>query len=184
MTDFSSPTYLTRRIGPTDPTCDFRCGKHPLDDYFRRHALTNDQGGIGLAYVKEASVVDLEKGLPTIIGFYTLSMASAVSANVSSVLAKKLPRYPMPVALIGRLAVDERARGQRLGEALLLDALLRVVTAAEIIGCLGIVVDAKDEAAENFYLKYDFVTVDFSSWPHRMFLPISVAREAFTTEGM
>ena len=53
----------------------------------------------------------------------------------------------MPVARIGRLAVDERARGRRLGESLLIDALHRVVVAAETIGCLGILVDAKDEAA-------------------------------------
>lgn len=85
----------------------------------------------------------------------------------------------MPVALIGRLAVDERARGRRLGEAIVLDALLRVITAAEIIGCLGVIVDAKDEDAERFYVKYDFVTVDATSWPHRMFVPIDVARAAF-----
>ena len=46
MTEPASPTYLTRRIGPADPACGFRCGKHPLDDYFRRHALPNDQGNI------------------------------------------------------------------------------------------------------------------------------------------
>jgi hypothetical protein len=55
----------------------------------------------------------------------------------------------------------------RLGELLLIDALQRVVDAAEIIGCLGVIVDAKDEAAEAFYEKYDFVTVDAASWPRR-----------------
>ena len=179
MTEPASATYVTRRIGPADPACGFRCGKHPLDDYFRRHALPNDQGNIGLAYVVEATGDDVAAGLPAVIGFYTLSMAAAVSTDVASVVAKKLPRYPMPVALIGRLAVDERARGRRLGEALLLDAMLRVVTAAEIIGCLGVIVDAKDDDAERFYRRYDFVTVDASSWPRRMFLPIQVARAAF-----
>lgn len=182
MTEPASLTYLTRRIGPTDPACGFRCGKHPLDDYFRRHALPNDQENVGLAYVVDASPDDVAAGLPEVIGFYTLSMATAVSADVGSVIAKKLPRYPMPVALIGRLAVDERARGCRLGEALLLDALLRVITAAEIIGCLGTIVDAKDEDAERFYEKYDFVTVAASSWPRRMFLPIEVARAAFAED--
>ena len=85
----------------------------------------------------------------------------------------------MPVALIGRLAVDERARGRHLGEALILDALQRAVAAAEIIACLGGIVDAKDAAAEGFYAHYDFVTVDDSSWPRRMFLPLEVARVAF-----
>lgn len=110
MTEPATPTYLTRRIGPADPACGFRCGKHPFDDYFRRHALPNDQGNIGLAYVVDASPDDIAAGLPTII------------------------------------------------------------------------VDAKDEDAERFYEKYDFVTVDASSWPHRMFLPIDVARAAFRDE--
>ena len=81
-----------------------------------------------------------------------------VSADIASAVSTKLPRYPMPAALIGRLAVDERARGRRLGEQLLIDALRRVVDAAETIGCLGVIVDAKDEEAEAFYSKYDFVT--------------------------
>jgi hypothetical protein len=62
---------------------------------------------------------------------------------------------------------------------LLLDALRRVVDAAGIVGCTGIVVDAKDDDAERFYAKYDFVTVNADVWPHRMFLPLATARSAF-----
>jgi predicted GNAT family N-acyltransferase len=109
-----------------------------------------------------------------------LSMATVASADIASAASKTLPKYPMPVALIGRLAVDHRARGRRLGEQLLIDALHRVVDAAEIICCLGIIVDAKDEDAERFYTKYDFVTVAAVAWPHRMFLRIEVARAAFS----
>jgi GNAT superfamily N-acetyltransferase len=173
---------MTRRIGPGDPACGFRCGKHPLDDYFARHALPNDQAGVGRAYVLEASPEDTGRGLPAVLGFYTLSMATVVSADIASAVSKKLPRYPVPAALIGRLAIDERARGRRLGEQLLIDALRRVVSAAETIGCLGVVVDAKDEDAETFYSKYDFVTIAAAGWPRRMFLPIDVARAAFAQE--
>lgn len=175
----SEPSYRTRPIGPADPTSDFRSGTHPLDDYFRRHALTNDQGDVGRAYVLDASAEDVAAGLPRVLGFYTLSMASVASQDAASVIAKRLPRYPMPVALIGRLAVDERARGRGLGEALLLDALKRVIEASRLIACLGVIVDAKDATAEGFYAKYDFVTVDDASWPHRLFLPTHVARAAF-----
>jgi GNAT superfamily N-acetyltransferase len=173
-----SPGRSTRRIADADLSCGFRSGVHSLDDYFHRHALPNDQAGIGRAYVLEARAEEIAAGLPTVVGFYTLSMAAVVS-GLGSVTGQKLPRYPMPVALIGRLAVDERARGRRLGEALLLDALERVVSASEIIGCLGIIVDAKDEDAARFYEKYDFVTLVASEWPRRMFLPIQVARAAF-----
>ena len=103
----------------------------------------------------------------------------AESEQVAVVLQTKIPKYPMPVALIGRLALDERAHGRRLGERLLMDALHRVVDAADLLGCTGIIVDAKDEDAERFYAKYDFTTVAAEVWPRRMFLPIGTARAAF-----
>ena len=53
------------------------------------------------------------------------------------------------------------------------------VDAADILGCMGIIVDAKDEDAERFYAKYDFVTISAEAWPHRMFLAIGTARAAF-----
>lgn len=87
---------MTRRIGPGDPACGFRCGKHALDDYFARHALPNDQAGIGRAYVLEASPEDTDRGLPAVLGFYTLSMAMVVSADMASVVSRSCPatRYP------------------------------------------------------------------------------------------
>ena len=98
-----------------------------------------------------------DAALPTVLGFYTLSMASVPSADVAKAVGAKLPRYPMPVALIGRLAVDRRAQGRRFGEALLVDALRRVVDAASLVACIGIVVDAKNESAARFYERYDFL---------------------------
>ena len=106
-------------------------------------------------------------------------MGLVESSDASRALAKKLPRYPMPVALIGRLAVDRRAQGRRLGEKLLVDALRRVVDASGLLGCIGVVVDAKDESAERFYTNYGFVVVGSQSWPRRMFLPLVAAKAAF-----
>lgn len=171
MTDPAAP-YITTAIEPADGVSDFSCGKHPLDDYFKRHALANHLAGISRAYVLRRA--------PRVLGFYTLSMALVESAQVAPVLATKLPKYPMPVALIGRLAVDSRERGQRLGEALLIDALRRIVDAASVVGCVGIIVDAKDEDAERFYAKYDFVTVTDDRWPRRMFLALETAKTALS----
>ncbi|HEX7839168.1 MAG TPA: GNAT family N-acetyltransferase, partial [Kofleriaceae bacterium] len=148
------------------------------DDYFKRHAVSNDRAGISRAYVLRRQENDPPE-LPRVLGFYTLSMALAESAPIAAVLGAKLPRYPMPVALIGRLAIDARAQGRRLGETLLIDALRRVVDAAGLVGCTGIIVDAKDEAAERFYAKYDFATISAEAWPHRMFLPLATAKSAF-----
>ncbi|HWO25073.1 MAG TPA: GNAT family N-acetyltransferase [Kofleriaceae bacterium] len=170
--------YFATQIEPEDAASGFTCGKHPLDDYFKRHAVPNDRAGISRAYVLRRREHDPPE-LPTVLGFYTLSMALAESAPIAKVLAARLPKYPMPVALIGRLAIDARAQGRRLGETLLLDALRRIVDAAGIVGCTGIIVDAKDEAAERFYAKYDFVTVSEEPWPRRMFLPLATAKAAF-----
>jgi hypothetical protein len=169
------PTYVTSPIDEADAKSGFSCGQHALDDYFARHALANDRRGVGRAFVLRRAPPEAEE-LPAVLGFYTLSMANAESAQVAAVLKEKLPRYPMPVALIGRLA---RAQGRRLGEKLLLDALHRVVDAARLVACTGIIVDAKDENAEKFYAKYDFVTVAGENWPHRMFLPLGTAQAAF-----
>jgi GNAT superfamily N-acetyltransferase len=170
--------YDTSPIEPADAKAGFSCGEHALDEYFARHAVANDGRGIGRAYVLRRTPGE-DGALPAILGFYTLSMASVESAQVSGVLERKLPKYPMPVALIGRLAIDHRAQGRRLGEKLLMDALRRVVDAANLVGCVGIIVDAKGDAAERFYAKYDFATVTSDGWPRRMFLPIGTARAAF-----
>jgi hypothetical protein len=95
-----------------------------MDDYFRRHAAANDVLGIGRAYVLRRAP-DQDPSLPVVLGYYTLSMALVASADIAESLERKLPKYPLPVALIGRLAVDERARDRRLGELLLIDALRR-----------------------------------------------------------
>lgn len=177
MTQQSSP-YDTAPIEPADTGAGFSSGKHPLDDYFARHAIANDATGVGRAYVLRRGPDD-DAALPDILGVYTLSMASVESAQVSEVLKRKLPKYPMPVALIGRLAVDQRAQRRGLGERLLMDALRRVLDAANLVGCLGIIVDAKDEAAQGFYERYDFATVTSADWPRRMFLALGTARAAF-----
>ena len=175
------PAYKTSRIEDADAKSGFSCGKHALDDYFARHAVANDRAGIGRAYVLRRAADDLPE-LPSVLGFYTLSMAAAESAQLAPALQAKLPKYPMPVALIGRLAIDRRATRRGLGEALLMDALRRVVDVASVLGCVGVVVDAKDEGAERFYTKYDFVTVTAEAWPRRMFLPITTAQAAFVDE--
>jgi predicted GNAT family N-acyltransferase len=69
---------------------------------------------------------------------------------------ENLPHHPVPVALVGRLAVDNTARGERLGETLLIHALRSAQRAAKIVGIYAVVVDALDESARSFYLKFGF----------------------------
>lgn len=177
----SETRYLTTAITPEDTAAGFSSGVHPLDDYFRRHALSNSTQGVGRVYVLRPNPSEAAD-LPSVIGFYTLSMAQLESSLAGPIIQQSMPRYPMPVALIGRLAVDRRARGLGMGEQLLLDALQRIVDASSLLGCIGIIVDAKNEDAERFYAKYDFVSLPPPSWPRRMFLPIGTARDALESE--
>lgn len=109
-----------------------------------------------------------------------MSMADVEASDIAAALGSSLPRYPLPVALIGRLAVDKRAQGRGIGEALLVDALRNVLDAANLVGCMGVVVDAKDERAEAFYARYGFAPLATGPWPRRMFLPITTVRDSFT----
>jgi GNAT superfamily N-acetyltransferase len=84
----------------------------------------------------------------------------------------------MPVALLGRLAAHRKAQGQGVGKRLLRDALHRVADVSGQIGCLGVVVDAKDEVAEGFYARFGFVTLPGVAWPRRMFLSMETLRAA------
>lgn len=172
--------YITTRIEEADAKSRFSCGKNPLDHYFRRYAFSNDRNGIARAYVFRRTLEDPDT-FPRVLGFYTLSMASLPPALVPS--NKSLPPYPVPVALIGRFATDKRVQRKGLGEKLLFDAFERVidlVDAENSVGCFGVIVDAKDEQAEQFYAKYDFITVsvDGETGARKMLLPVKDLRPA------
>jgi predicted N-acetyltransferase YhbS len=95
---------------------------------------------------------------------------------------KKLPRYgQLPVTLLGRLAVDRTAKGQGVGEFLLIDALRRCLEAAQQIGAMAVIVDAKDPQAESFYRHFDFLP--FQVTPLRLFLPLRQIAQLFSEPG-
>jgi ribosomal protein S18 acetylase RimI-like enzyme len=112
-----------------------------------------------------------------VVGFYSLSALSLSLDNLPAEVAQKLPRYPaVPAALIGRLARDERVRGQGIGELLLADAIQRILAAGRSIAVFAIVVDAKDERAVDFYQAFGFRV--FPLHPRRLFLLTSTAAAA------
>jgi len=165
-------------LAESDVASGFRSGVAALDEYFSKHAWSNDRRGVGKTFVLKAAAVSVET-LPPVVGYYTLSMAVAEPASLPKKAARGLPAYSIPVALIGRLAVDERARGQGYGARLLRDALIRIVTVAVQVGCFGVVVDAKDAAAVSFYEKYGFVAIGSGGFPRRMFIAMKTVMKAF-----
>jgi ribosomal protein S18 acetylase RimI-like enzyme len=105
-----------------------------------------------------------------IAGYYTLSAASFARQQLPEAVAKRLPHYPVPAAILGRLAVDLRYQGRGLGELMLADAIKRVLRASETLAVHAIVVDAKNDRAKAFYERYGFVA--FVDAPDRLSLPL------------
>jgi GNAT superfamily N-acetyltransferase len=148
----------------------FSCGVVALDDWFRSRAGQDERRNVARVFV----AIDDRFG---IVGFYSLSSFTLAIADLPPDHAKRLPRYDrIPAALIGRLARDERVRGEGVGELLLADAVRRVLEAARSLAVFAIVVDAKDEPSAAFYRAFGFS--HFPSSPLRLFVPASEAAEA------
>lgn len=126
----------------------FTCGSPPLDRYFHEQVSQDVKRRIASCFV----AIDAQE---QIAGFYTLAATSVAFDKLPAQRAKKLPRYPVvPAVLLGRLAVAQICQGQRLGMALLADAVMRS-TRSDVAAHL-MVVDAKDEAAVRFYEHFGF----------------------------
>jgi predicted GNAT family N-acyltransferase len=105
-----------------------------------------------------------------VLGYYTLSSYTVDVTVLDEAFAKKLPRYPvLPATLLGRLAVDHRQKGKRLGELLLVDALKKSLDAAMHVSSLAVVAEALDDQALSFYLKYGFQ--QFRQEPRKLYFP-------------
>ncbi len=126
----------------------FDCGREELNRYLLRYAAQNQQAGAAQTYVGLAG--------ETVVGFHTLAVGHVTREEAPERLTKGLARHPVPIMLLARLAVDHRWQGQEVGKALLRDAMLRTLQAADIAGIRALAVHAKDEAARNFYEKFDF----------------------------
>jgi ribosomal protein S18 acetylase RimI-like enzyme len=150
---------------------DFDCGEPALNNFLQRLARQQAQRDFNRTYVA------VSDGDPRVRGFYALSSASIDFEHWPAGL--HLPRYPVPVARIGRLAVAVREQGNRIGEALLRHAMHLGASLAEQIGLHAMVVDAKDEAAVAFYMRYGFQR--FPDQALRLFLPTQVIRRALAT---
>ncbi len=146
----------------------FDCGVPELNDYLRRQAAQDTRRGVSRVYVAR------ERGASRVLGYYTLSAASFGKKSLPEKEAKKLPHYPIPAALLGRLAADRSQQGQGLGKYLLFDALHRVLQAAETLAVYALVVDAKNNDARAFYERYGFLR--FQDTPSRLFIPIETLR--------
>lgn len=147
---------------------DFDCGEPALNIFLQRLARQQSDRDFNRSYVADVP------GEPRIYGFYAVSAAAVNFENFPTVL--KLPRYPVPVARIGRLAVDQRSQGTGVGTALLQHAMDLAALLSQQIGLHALFVETKNEAAAAFYLRYGFER--FPDHPLNLFLTTDLIRRA------
>ena len=131
------------------PVEDFDCGQEELNRFLQRFAWQNQQAGASQTYVGLVG--------QAIAGFYTLAVGHVTYGDAPRWLTKGLARHPIPIMLLARLGTDRRRQKQGVGKALLKDAMLRTLQAADIAGIRALAVHAKDEDARQFYQHFDFV---------------------------
>jgi GNAT superfamily N-acetyltransferase len=145
MPEFSS----VETLGKHHDLSHFDCGRHEsLNAWLRKYALQNQANDSARTYVVHCANV--------VVGYYTISAGSVSKAGATARAAQGLANHPVPISLIGRLAIDKTVQGQGLGKALLKDALLRVERAADILGIRAVLVHAIDQEARAFYERFDF----------------------------
>lgn len=159
-------TYCIRPRDADAQTAGFACGEKALDEYLQRYASQDIKRGVARVFVASP------KDQPQVVaGYYTLSAASIAAQTLPEQWRKRLPRYPVPVALLGRLAVSQHCQGRGLGAILLADACKRVVAASETLAVAAMVVDAKSPQAGAFYQHFGFI--ELPGEPGRWMLPRS-----------
>ena len=153
----------------------FDCGEPALDEFLARYARQNQDRGISRSYVAT------RPGGKRVAGYFTLSTGSVEIRDLPEQERRRLPKHPVPVIHLGRLAVDRAAAGQGLGEALLVEALRIALRASEAVGAYAVEVVAKNEAARAFYLRYGFVSLQDDRL--HLYLSMETVRRAFPAAG-
>ncbi|MBT9161046.1 MAG: hypothetical protein DDT26_02344 [Dehalococcoidia bacterium] len=128
---------------------DFHSGVASLDEWLVRRALANQVSGAARTYV----VAD-EDG--RVVGYYALASGALAVADAPGRLRRNMPD-PIPMAILGRLAVSQHMQGKGIGVAMLKDAVLRVKQASDVVGIRGVLVHAISEEARQFYEQFGFM---------------------------
>lgn len=145
----------------------FDCGYQDLNRFLQHYAFINQRSGASTTYVGLAD--------HTVIGYYSLAVGSVEHAKAPERVTHGLAHHAIPIMLLARLAVDAAWQRQGVGAALLKDAMLRTLHAAEIVGIRAFVVHAKVTAAKGFYEHFDFMPSP--SDPFHLFLLLKDVRQ-------
>ena len=151
----------------------FTCGQAELDRFLTRHALQAQQSNSSQTYVALSG--------SDVVGFYTLVVGQVEHADAPPRVTKGMPRYPIPVLVLARLAIHTAMQGRGLGSGLLLDAMSRTLQVADLAGVRTLLVHAKDDRAADFYRHFGFERSPTD--PHHLFRIIKDIRLAAGSSG-
>lgn len=135
------------RLSEQHKTNSFNCGDNNLNDWLNKQAIKNQNSGASRTFVVSKNDV--------VIGYYTLAGGSVERMSAPGNVSRNMPD-PIPVIVLGRLAIDKKLQGQKLGSALLKDAMLRTLSISLDIGVRALLVHAISPEAKSFYLSYGF----------------------------
>lgn len=135
------------RITPAHKIDAFQSGVAALDEWLRRRALHNEHEGASRTYVVCAE--------DRVVGYFSLATGAVTGAEVPGRVRRNMPD-PIPVMILGRLAVDQTWQGRRLGQSLLSDAIRRTLAVADVAGIRAILVHAISVEAKRFYQRHGF----------------------------
>ena len=161
--------WTIRRLDKNHDRSAFDCGQPMLNEWLKDRAGQFDRRNLSRTFVATRPEEVL------VVGYYAVSTHRVVYEALPAAEAKGLPRLDVPVVLIGRLAVDHTVQGQGLGALLLVDALRRSLQISEQVGIRAVEVDALDDAARSFYLKFGFRSL--LDDPRHLFLPMHEIRK-------
>jgi GNAT superfamily N-acetyltransferase len=161
--------WTIERLGDEHDRSGFSCGKPLLDDFLKKLAGQYDRRDFARTYV---AVVPPDLAVQ---GYYTLSAGALDLSVLPEGVRKKVPRHPVPIACLGRLAVTRKAQGQKLGKWLLLDALRRCSQSTAQVALYAVEVVAVDEEAKGSYLKYGFAPL--LDYPLHLYLSLKAIQQ-------
>lgn len=161
-------SFFVELLAKDHGRAQFDCGILALNTYLQKQASQDQSRKVAPVFV------NLVESTRQVRGYYTLSSATISIDELSQRQQKRLPRYPrVPATLIGRLAVDQQARGKGLGSMLLMDALARAHRASESVASYAVTVDVMEVEPDplKFYEQYGFTRV--RSHPRQLYLPMA-----------
>ncbi|MGD8589058.1 MAG: GNAT family N-acetyltransferase [Chromatiales bacterium] len=149
-------------LGKQHDRKSFDCDERSLNDYLHQYASQDIKRRINKVFV-----ASLPEAPQQVIGYYDLSAGSLDANDLPEWLRRRLPGYPVPVVLLGRLAVAKPHQGKGLGAILMADALQRIALANQVMAVYAIVVEALNNQAAEFYQQFGFIPLP--SQPLKLF---------------